>query len=182
MSQDDSGNPNFNDGEDAELGPAGPPSPRESPTPAMVAQEANLEENHEERAPGYRGIPSHIHTLIQFTIENADPNLLRARFEQFGRAPRVIADRRFPPIQVDHQRILEGLSDTTVEKIDATGATHGPLECSICLEFYLPEQALVVLPCHPSHHFHRSCLEDWLTNHATCPLCRNSLETSGDSD
>lgn len=94
---------------------------------------------------------------------------------EFVTAWQSIIDQRFRPPQVDCQSILDTLNNTTVGALGATGYPNDALECSICLEHYLPEQVLVVLPCHTSHHFHRNCLEDWLTNHSTCPLCRNSL-------
>jgi hypothetical protein len=34
----------------------------------------------------------------------------------------------------------------------------GPASCTICLIRYLPDSQVVVLACHDTHHFHRSCL------------------------
>ena len=35
------------------------------------------------------------------------------------------------------------------------------------------DERLVRLPC--DHFFHRSCVEQWLCRHSTCPLCRSTL-------
>lgn len=40
--------------------------------------------------------------------------------------------------------------------------------CTICLEQITAEN-LKTLPC--SHQFHTQCINEWLENHETCPLC-----------
>jgi hypothetical protein len=42
-------------------------------------------------------------------------------------------------------------------------------QCSICLLEYEPGHRLRTLPCH--HHFHQPCIDRWLSEHDTCPLC-----------
>jgi hypothetical protein len=48
-------------------------------------------------------------------------------------------------------------------------------ECSICKEMFVVEgdnekKVLITLPC--KHPFHKACIDQWLENHETCPLCR----------
>ncbi|PAV73625.1 hypothetical protein WR25_00602 [Diploscapter pachys] len=43
-------------------------------------------------------------------------------------------------------------------------------QCAVCLEFYSIEEKVAVLGCR--HMFHRDCLEPWLKNKASCPVCR----------
>lgn len=46
--------------------------------------------------------------------------------------------------------------------------------CSICLNNYVRNQRLRVLPC--EHVYHTKCIERWLTKMCTkCPLCRHDL-------
>ncbi|KAK4285057.1 hypothetical protein QN277_001803 [Acacia crassicarpa] len=53
-------------------------------------------------------------------------------------------------------------------------------QCSVCLLDYQPEDKLQQIPlC--GHTFHMSCIDLWLTNHSTCPLCRLSLLASAKS-
>jgi hypothetical protein len=47
------------------------------------------------------------------------------------------------------------------------------MECSICLTAVLQEQKKTTA-C--NHTFHAECLDRWTKDHATCPLCRHSLE------
>lgn len=44
--------------------------------------------------------------------------------------------------------------------------------CSICLDEYIYDELITVLPC--NHTFHKNCLDDWLRNTKTCPLCNNT--------
>ncbi len=50
--------------------------------------------------------------------------------------------------------------------------------CAVCLADYQNNEKLQQLPiC--SHAFHKECIDQWLVNHSTCPICRTSLLQSG---
>ncbi|XP_042422981.1 E3 ubiquitin protein ligase RIE1-like [Zingiber officinale] len=42
--------------------------------------------------------------------------------------------------------------------------------CSICLEDFVVEVCVLIMPC--SHAFHETCLKKWLGRSHSCPLCR----------
>uniref|UniRef100_A0A8C1ZWG3 Ring finger protein 128a n=1 Tax=Cyprinus carpio TaxID=7962 RepID=A0A8C1ZWG3_CYPCA len=42
--------------------------------------------------------------------------------------------------------------------------------CAVCIELYKPGDVLTVLTC--NHFFHKSCIEPWLLEHRTCPMCK----------
>lgn len=42
--------------------------------------------------------------------------------------------------------------------------------CAVCIELYKPGDVLSVLTC--NHFFHKSCIEPWLLEHRTCPMCK----------
>nr|CDS34109.1 zinc finger protein [Hymenolepis microstoma] len=46
-------------------------------------------------------------------------------------------------------------------------------ECSICLEKYKVNDETMSLPC--LHHFHQTCLETWLSQKGSCPICRKDI-------
>mmetsp|Transcript_96720 Transcript_96720/g.189972 ORF Transcript_96720/g.189972 Transcript_96720/m.189972 type:complete len:334 (+) Transcript_96720:69-1070(+) len=46
-------------------------------------------------------------------------------------------------------------------------------QCSICLEEYLPNDLVLVLPCR--HMYHRMCVNEWLLAHTQCPLCKQDV-------
>ena len=48
-------------------------------------------------------------------------------------------------------------------------------ECTICLETSRRHERVARLVC--SHVFHTECLQRWLGDHYTCPLCRHDLRS-----
>mmetsp|Transcript_25292 Transcript_25292/g.51964 ORF Transcript_25292/g.51964 Transcript_25292/m.51964 type:complete len:302 (+) Transcript_25292:73-978(+) len=52
--------------------------------------------------------------------------------------------------------------------------------CPICISDFDLEEELRVLPC--GHHFHSSCVDEWLRVNSTCPSCRRDIaKTSPDN-
>ena len=48
--------------------------------------------------------------------------------------------------------------------------------CSICLDAYVNNEMLVVLPCH--HLFHHDCILAWLLIRSECPICKADTQRS----
>lgn len=46
-------------------------------------------------------------------------------------------------------------------------------ECIICLEKFALSEKRTILPC--LHDFHFACIEKWLKNHKTCPMCKRDV-------
>ncbi|RHX98656.1 hypothetical protein DYB36_002629 [Aphanomyces astaci] len=67
-------------------------------------------------------------------------------------------------------RLLNRMQDPMRGK----GATAEDASCCICLNEYIHDQTLRVLPC--KHHFHQACVDEWLVVNATCPTCRTSID------
>ncbi|CAI9545936.1 unnamed protein product [Staurois parvus] len=42
--------------------------------------------------------------------------------------------------------------------------------CAVCIENYKPKDVVRILPC--KHIFHRLCIDPWLLEHRTCPMCK----------
>ncbi|KAI8071726.1 hypothetical protein BC940DRAFT_293555 [Gongronella butleri] len=60
----------------------------------------------------------------------------------------------------------------TKEEQDNDDNAHD--ECAICLEDYVDEDLLRVLPC--KHEFHTRCVDAWLTGHKRyCPVCKHDV-------
>nr|XP_012612378.1 E3 ubiquitin-protein ligase RLIM-like isoform X2 [Microcebus murinus] len=50
--------------------------------------------------------------------------------------------------------------------------------CSVCITEYTEGNKLRILPC--SHEYHVHCIDRWLSENSTCPICRNEVAGSGD--
>lgn len=62
--------------------------------------------------------------------------------------------------------------------------SEGRAECSICMEEVNIGEKVTELPCH--HWFHHPCISAWLSEHDTCPHCRQGItkpsENSGNAN
>ncbi|CAL8079618.1 unnamed protein product [Orchesella dallaii] len=45
--------------------------------------------------------------------------------------------------------------------------------CAVCIEFYKAGDMLRTLPCR--HEFHKGCVDPWLLEHRTCPMCKMDI-------
>ncbi|PLW05199.1 hypothetical protein PCANC_00964 [Puccinia coronata f. sp. avenae] len=77
--------------------------------------------------------------------------------------------------------ILDSLTTTNICPSDCVNAHGKASTCSICFEDWAQGDVLCVLQCHSSHQFHRNCLQSWLHDNPSCPLCR-SLIRKQDAD
>uniref|UniRef100_A0A4W2I3C5 Ring finger protein 128 n=1 Tax=Bos indicus x Bos taurus TaxID=30522 RepID=A0A4W2I3C5_BOBOX len=42
--------------------------------------------------------------------------------------------------------------------------------CAVCIELYKPNDLVRILTC--NHVFHKTCVDPWLLEHRTCPMCK----------
>ncbi|XP_063204928.1 E3 ubiquitin-protein ligase RNF130 isoform X3 [Chroicocephalus ridibundus] len=50
--------------------------------------------------------------------------------------------------------------------------------CAVCIESYKQNDVVRILPC--KHVFHKACVDPWLSEHCTCPMCKlNILKALG---
>ncbi|KAM6970624.1 E3 ubiquitin-protein ligase RNF43 [Aplochiton taeniatus] len=54
----------------------------------------------------------------------------------------------------------------------ASSSNSSPL-CAICLEDFQEGQNLRIISC--AHEFHKECVDPWLLQHRTCPLCMHNI-------
>lgn len=78
------------------------------------------------------------------------------------------------------ERGCQGLERIDVAKFpvkkysDKFFAAEENSQCTVCLSEYQDEDTLRILP-HCGHSFHMACIDLWLQQNATCPVCRVSL-------
>ncbi|KAJ1401182.1 Zinc finger, RING-type [Sesbania bispinosa] len=86
------------------------------------------------------------------------------------------------PVMASSTPLSQGLDADTIKKLPIilhqASPSCGPnqeRECCICLSAFRDGEKLKVLPgC--DHCFHCECVDEWLANHSSCPLCRASLK------
>lgn len=54
-----------------------------------------------------------------------------------------------------------------------------PVPCVVCVSHMESEDLVRVLPC--MHKFHATCIDNWLRQNPTCPLCRQDVSLAGPS-
>ncbi|XP_054807025.1 putative RING-H2 finger protein ATL36 isoform X2 [Prosopis cineraria] len=83
------------------------------------------------------------------------------------------------------ERGFHGLEPTSVENFptkkysDGCFAAAENSQCTVCLSEYQGEDVLRILP-YCGHFFHATCIDLWLQQHSTCPVCRISLRKSSE--
>ncbi|KAJ1687213.1 hypothetical protein LUZ63_018603 [Rhynchospora breviuscula] len=76
---------------------------------------------------------------------------------------------------VDHS-VLETFPIMEYAAVKKLSTVRGPLECAVCLSEFADDESLRLLPgC--CHVFHPDCIDQWLGNHITCPVCRADLSS-----
>ncbi|NWI86564.1 RN128 ligase, partial [Pitta sordida] len=79
--------------------------------------------------------------------------------------------------QSREQRRLRARAKKAIEQMQLRTLKEGDKEtgpdgdsCVVCFEQYKPNDIMRVLTC--NHVFHKTCIDPWLLDHGTCPLCK----------
>ncbi|XP_044310181.1 E3 ubiquitin-protein ligase RNF130 [Varanus komodoensis] len=84
-----------------------------------------------------------------------------------------------------NQRRLGDAAKKAVGKLTTRTVKKGDKEtdpdfdhCAVCIESYKQNDVVRILPC--KHVFHKTCVDPWLSEHCTCPMCKlNILKALG---
>ncbi|KAM9274459.1 E3 ubiquitin-protein ligase RNF128 [Morus bassanus] len=79
--------------------------------------------------------------------------------------------------QSKNQRQLKAKAKKAIEQLQLRTLKQGDKEtgpdgdsCVVCLELYKPNEVVRILTC--NHLFHKNCIDPWLLEHRTCPMCK----------
>nr|GEV40571.1 E3 ubiquitin-protein ligase ATL6-like [Tanacetum cinerariifolium] len=73
--------------------------------------------------------------------------------------------------------VLETFPTFAYSEVKDKKIGKGALECAVCLNEFEDEETIRLIPkC--DHVFHAECIDAWLENHVTCPVCRSDLAKS----
>ncbi len=70
------------------------------------------------------------------------------------------------------KRALATISTSVLRKDDLELRDFAD-SCAICIESYRVADVVRILPC--GHRFHRSCIDQWLLEKRTCPMCKMDI-------
>lgn len=122
-------------------------------------------------------IPEIMSTVnLRNQIPGRRPDISNLLGDLLGNIVDYIAEPEFQDVKVtitekdfDNLQSIKISHDNINEYIDK--------ECNICLENYVEDDNLTVLPC--KHFFHSDCIHDWLCNEkVNCPICRKDIRDS----
>ncbi|PWN29609.1 hypothetical protein BDZ90DRAFT_230476 [Jaminaea rosea] len=69
---------------------------------------------------------------------------------------------------------LKRKTAASLESIQSTLASQ--TTCPICTDDFGDGEILRHLPCTGNHLYHATCIDEWLSQHRSCPLCRQDLQ------
>ncbi|XP_032303313.1 E3 ubiquitin-protein ligase RNF130 isoform X4 [Coturnix japonica] len=92
---------------------------------------------------------------------------------------------RYTSARDRNQRRLGDAAKKAVGKLTTRTVKKGDKEtdpdfdhCAVCIESYKQNDVVRILPC--KHVFHKACVDPWLSEHCTCPMCKlNILKALG---
>ncbi|XP_006408917.2 putative RING-H2 finger protein ATL12 [Eutrema salsugineum] len=123
-------------------------------------------------------------TFVLLVYAKCFQNDLRSESDGDGEGDRGRHDRLWQGLFNRSSRLSSGLNKTAIESLpffrfSALKGSKQGLECSVCLSKFEDVEILRLLPkC--KHAFHIGCIDQWLEQHATCPLCRNRVNIEDD--
>ncbi|KAJ4964753.1 hypothetical protein NE237_016602 [Protea cynaroides] len=104
---------------------------------------------------------------IRQCAENRNGGSLRTNFMGGGLSRRA-ANRGLDPV------VLEAFPTFEYKVVKGLKLGKGALECAVCLNEFEDDETIRLLPkC--DHVFHAECIDAWLCNRTTCPVCRADL-------
>ncbi|XP_048087567.1 RING finger protein 148-like isoform X1 [Alosa alosa] len=78
------------------------------------------------------------------------------------------------------KRQLKSVAQKAIEKLKVRTLRKGDEEvgsdnhtCAVCIEGYKHLEPVMILTC--GHFFHKPCIEPWLLEHRTCPMCKCNI-------
>lgn len=78
---------------------------------------------------------------------------------------------------------IRGLTKEQIDNLSTRNYEHNGIDselgkiCSVCISDYVTGNKLRQLPC--MHEFHIHCIDRWLSENCTCPICRQPVLGSG---
>lgn len=103
--------------------------------------------------------------LKSLQTAEADEELMLTRLASLTASPAWCVSKAATQVQI---RALPLIKVSSMDVKPQGGS------CAVCLGDFRPEEFLRELPCR--HHFHRRCVDKWLSRNKRCPLCIRAID------
>ncbi|XP_053329269.1 E3 ubiquitin-protein ligase RLIM isoform X2 [Spea bombifrons] len=102
-------------------------------------------------------------------------------FEESGSLPFLSLAQFFLLNEEDDDQ-PRGLTKEQIDNLSTRnfGENDALKTCSVCITEYTEGNKLRKLPC--SHEYHVHCIDRWLSENSTCPICRRAVLVSGNRE
>uniref|UniRef100_A0AAZ3S5U0 RING-type E3 ubiquitin transferase n=1 Tax=Oncorhynchus tshawytscha TaxID=74940 RepID=A0AAZ3S5U0_ONCTS len=82
----------------------------------------------------------------------------------------------------DDEEQPRGLTKEQIDNLSTRnfGESDALKTCSVCITEYAEGNKLRKLPC--SHEYHVHCIDRWLSENSTCPICRRAVLVSANRE
>uniref|UniRef100_A0A8D0H9Z5 RING-type E3 ubiquitin transferase n=1 Tax=Sphenodon punctatus TaxID=8508 RepID=A0A8D0H9Z5_SPHPU len=102
-------------------------------------------------------------------------------FEESGSLP-FLSLAQFFLLNEDDDDQPRGLTKEQIDNLTMRnfGESDALKTCSVCITEYTEGNKLRKLPC--SHEYHVHCIDRWLSENSTCPICRRAVLASGNRE
>ncbi|XP_072285552.1 E3 ubiquitin-protein ligase RLIM [Pyxicephalus adspersus] len=102
-------------------------------------------------------------------------------FEESGSLP-FLRLAQFFLLNEDDDDQPRGLTKEQIDNLSTRnyGENDALKTCSVCITEYTEGNKLRKLPC--SHEYHVHCIDRWLSENSTCPICRRAVLVSGNRE
>ncbi|EDL29167.1 RIKEN cDNA 4930595M18 [Mus musculus] len=123
----------------------------------------------------------------EFIVFNCPP--FEARQQMHVTSPETSNDSDYWPVLPDfsnfndiHNNHPKGLTEEQINNLPVIYFCENDeiSHCSICLTQYIKNSKIRVLPCF--HEYHDKCIDRWLSDNSTCPICRKHIINSDDTE
>ncbi|KAE8584266.1 hypothetical protein XENTR_v10020887 [Xenopus tropicalis] len=102
-------------------------------------------------------------------------------FEESGSLP-FLSLAQFFLLNEDDDDQPRGLTKEQIDNLSTRnfGENDALKTCSVCITEYTEGNKLRKLPC--SHEYHVHCIDRWLSENSTCPICRRAVLVAGNRE
>jgi len=110
-------------------------------------------------------------------LDRMDHDQLMALSERIGQVRnRGASQSNIDNLPTRTMKVEEKKDSTEEKKTDQQAQSNAQKNCTICLEDWADKDEVRTLPC--LHIFHSKCVDKWLRQNRTCPVCKHDISSN----